>query len=481
MAKIIVYSLDYDGCLSNERFEAALIALKELADNERRSVTKQEIDDALFDANQAFFKSLKLNEGILMIGSNRQDAHLDWGNGSRKWSSKNQLGSGSIIKRIEGLAETLGFKLDKMLLGDLEGSGVSFDTTFNQIVSDKDLIDENGVFREGVKSSDLDGKFTQIIDDKHKVSLLFAQMQNTAKKNPDKEIEFNFYDDRVDIVEGLKKFYSQYAELIPKNVTLNLRSYSGLTPADGELKERGNSIYPFSKLGEAEIIQTIQGTGAIPHEDADWVRFYKDMRAFAVEAAAEKLRQGGIDNPDVPNINVAETHNPQAFLDKYQNSATNKIPDIVMDHLTKHLVSKSIKERQDFADGSLANKILATSVGHSKAVGRFHGFSASAERLAIREELKALKGDHLKRELLLDFKQSIAKCETIEDLDKFKETHMDNKSDAYKILAKGQGITTRTLGLDTDSVKALKNMIAEKRTALEQKDDKSDGSVGPGA
>lgn len=61
---------------------------------------------------------------------------------------------------------------------------------------------------------------------KDKLDIIYFQIQKMAEKYPDANIEFNFMDDRPDILQKLAVFYSSHRDLIPKNVTLHLYEYS---------------------------------------------------------------------------------------------------------------------------------------------------------------------------------------------------------------------------------------------------------------
>lgn len=83
--------------------------------------------------------------------------------------------------------------------------------------------------------------------DDHKILQILAQLQHIAQKNPDKEIEFHFFDDRNDILTGLKDFFTKYSQvLLPKNIKLHLHQYQRVKGdlSQEELKKRldGQSI-----------------------------------------------------------------------------------------------------------------------------------------------------------------------------------------------------------------------------------------------
>ncbi|HDV5711201.1 TPA: hypothetical protein RJD49_002936 [Legionella pneumophila] len=97
---------------------------------------------------------------------------------------------------------------------------------------------------------------------------------------------------------------------------------------------------------------------------------------------------------------------------------------------------------------------------------RFHLFKASGSGFEnFKLKYQALKGDHLKTEILKDFAEKLSAISDKETLDHFVQDF--KKSTDYQILAKGQGITTRLLSLDTDSQKKVEELIENKETEIE--------------
>ncbi|WP_131794864.1 RhoGAP domain-containing protein [Fluoribacter gormanii] len=97
---------------------------------------------------------------------------------------------------------------------------------------------------------------------------------------------------------------------------------------------------------------------------------------------------------------------------------------------------------------------------------RFHLFNASSDKLDAAYE--GLKGDVLKSRILLNFKQRLEKA-TLENLDQ--EVDQIKTTSEYNVLAASQGLTTWVLSFfmqrDTSSVKAFREMVAERRSDLE--------------
>ncbi|TIE22133.1 type IV secretion protein Dot, partial [Legionella pneumophila] len=64
------------------------------------------------------------------------------------------------------------------------------------------------------------------LHDKSKTSLVYAHMQRASSLEAREQIDYFFYDDREDILEGLYQFFSENPELIPSNVRMHLVKYA---------------------------------------------------------------------------------------------------------------------------------------------------------------------------------------------------------------------------------------------------------------
>ncbi|AWN74744.1 RhoGAP domain-containing protein [Legionella anisa] len=93
---------------------------------------------------------------------------------------------------------------------------------------------------------------------------------------------------------------------------------------------------------------------------------------------------------------------------------------------------------------------------------RFHIFNADGDELG--GEYQGLKGDFLKSKILLNFKKQLEET-TLETFDDVVEELM--KKTAYTVLATSQGFTTWFFRRDTSSVKAFREMVAERKSDLE--------------
>ncbi|KTD45534.1 Dot/Icm T4SS effector [Legionella rubrilucens] len=217
MAKVVYHSLDFDGCFSNEASSHAL------GKQWTASKSNQETNQAYLAANAAILTTFaKGDETILLVGSNRQNPHIDFKNGTGT-----EYPPGSVFPRMEAFADQVGGTFNPFLLTDLETAKPDIGSTYRRF-KEKDYLQENGSYKDKVDPRQLESDgFSLQKDDESKVSLLYAQMQLAAMNHPHDVIEFNFYDDRKDIAEPLFTFFQKNPELIPKNVTLNVIGYSG--------------------------------------------------------------------------------------------------------------------------------------------------------------------------------------------------------------------------------------------------------------
>ncbi len=102
---------------------------------------------------------------------------------------------------------------------------------------------------------------------------------------------------------------------------------------------------------------------------------------------------------------------------------------------------------------SAVNDIKPFYTHASNAQSRFHMFGASSQ------QYRAFHGDLLKTKILSIFKEELQSCSSFIEFQN-KVLEIKNR-DEYRILAQGQGLITRGLGLETSSIKALNKMIED--------------------
>ena len=114
-----------------------------------------------------------------------------------------------------------------------------------------------------------------------KINILYAQIHKVAADHPDDRIVFDFFDDRMDILEYLHTFFRKYPALIPNHVTLRLFQYQAnvVTPM-GEHTQNTDSTLSLN--------HGINGRGLI---DIDYRQTVKNMGVLAEQL--QPLKRGG--------------------------------------------------------------------------------------------------------------------------------------------------------------------------------------------
>lgn len=109
--------------------------------------------------------------------------------------------------------------------------------------------------------------------------------------------------------------------------------------------------------------------------------------------------------------------------------------------------------------------IKETKYLHAKLEGSrfYHQFEVTAGE-KIKAKLKGLKGDALKTHILLDVKTELDRIVSQDELESFINNF--KLSDEYQILNTGQGFMTQKFNLETSSIKAFNEMIAEKQDLI---------------
>jgi hypothetical protein len=190
----VEHAFDFDGCLGEEVPE------------------ELEADDLLFwwDLKREIHeqtRGLPRERRSISIATNRQSKEAD------DWAS-HVNGTASCFPLYVERAHFLDVELDSFLLSDVKHSLPS-NTSFDRIM-DPDYQEEH-----------VGWAF-----DHSKISLIYAKIHRAAVFNPHGEVQFTFYDDRADILDGLDAFFNSNKALLPDNLVLNLCQY---TRVDGIL------------------------------------------------------------------------------------------------------------------------------------------------------------------------------------------------------------------------------------------------------
>ncbi|MCH9756410.1 MAG: hypothetical protein K0U37_04355 [Gammaproteobacteria bacterium] len=203
---------------------------------------KEKDDNAVVNSNQTLLVKIRENsanyaETIVFVGSNRQDYDHDQLNSERNETEP-------CFSAIQKLSTALDARLDPFLLADV-------------------YRETNKGFEPGyafglTQRRDVEGlNHPRWIFDETKATILYAQMHKLANEHPNETIEFDFFDDRADILISLHDFYTNHPDLVPTNVTLHLNHYLGDKP---------------------KCVSTLKGTGMI---DQNYVATTKKMGTVA--------------------------------------------------------------------------------------------------------------------------------------------------------------------------------------------------------
>ena len=177
----------------------------------------------IYQTNKSFFDYLIaqnkfFDKGIVFIGSARQSKTLDDYNAKQKFKyslthDHPEPKAYSCFPYGEKIAEILHSEFDPLLLADIFGNLPCGESI-------KRALQPAAKSHSDVPS--------YICEDKR--SILFAQIQKTALAHPKDDIEYQFYDDRKEILDALYDFFSENSELIPQNVKLVLTRYETKPP-----------------------------------------------------------------------------------------------------------------------------------------------------------------------------------------------------------------------------------------------------------
>lgn len=230
--QLLVASFDFDGCIYQRSFLRRINSPYERGEKVGAYLPPHNKDELLIEHNKELLGDIKKLQQTLtaerlitFIGSARQDHDID--STGVEWYGL------SCFKDIDVLTKHLDAEHDALLLADIFGN-LPLGTSFTRATD-----------------SSYAGEHASCLDDRSKLSILYAQMHHVATKNPEATITFCFYDDNISILRGLYRFFATNPEAIPSNLTLNLHRYA------------------FGKLTQVE---PIEGTGIIDKDYAGTLR-----------------------------------------------------------------------------------------------------------------------------------------------------------------------------------------------------------------
>ncbi len=247
-----VHSFDFDGCLANITF--LKLKYKEIKD--------------IIEANRKLLDIIKTspNRKIVISNSNRQAPRDDLAN-----SGADERGS--CYHATKAVAAYLNAEFDGFLLADIYND-LRPGKALKQAL--KYIAENNKDYTKEVRKGKIFSSLYNWIHDESKLTTVYAQMHELALSHSDDDA-FNFYftDDREDLLNELHIYFSQYPQMIPRNVKLCLRHYRG--PIDRDDNEITPLFHDYTP---------IQGTREKP--DENYRQTVKSMAAVTIEQMTEK-------------------------------------------------------------------------------------------------------------------------------------------------------------------------------------------------
>ena len=285
---------------------------------------------AILEANQEFLDSIKANNDLyaqthVFIGSNRQSESDDSGNGCR---NKN----GSCYPHIKAVSDYLEANFDPFLLADLYNNlpaGEAYQKACSLLNESHDYDDDTFHKKEHLNW----------LHDESKLSILIAQIHKLASEHPDDEIEFYFFDDKKEILDGLSAFFSKEENLkfLPKNlINFYLTPYPKIKSEDGESYI---SYEPIKGTGEIDpnYRQTVKNIAAASIESETYQAYYpvdeggKSVKSYAeAEKACFNLTTINFVRDFIPGakINFPPAQEPTQESEKKSNKAKGFLKSI---------------------------------------------------------------------------------------------------------------------------------------------------------
>ncbi len=244
------------------------------------------------------------NPKIVFIGSNRQSLLDDRANSTAD-------NRGSCYLGLRDVSRKIGAKFNSFLMADIYND-LKEGTTFDQALTY--ISKKTGLYNEKKVSKEL-SNFPNWVHDESKMTLIYAQIHQLAIDHPHDQIQFHFIDDKEVLLNALHEYFNQFPELIPKNVTLNLKTYTGPTDRTGK---------PVEQLFKA--YNPIQGTSEVP--DYDFRNSVKNMAAVAIESEPYVSSQNSPTN--ITNFDEAKKYHFDIsainVLKHYKPGMTPKFP-----------------------------------------------------------------------------------------------------------------------------------------------------------
>ncbi len=197
------------------------------------SVMEEKLSLGLKDTLNALFKKHadKFRDKLISLAKNRSLEFFTLSNRlslKRERENVQEKGSGSSFKNYSDLCETENWHFNQLLLHDQMGQ-LSDGATLLQFFNPKSGFVEKSTstFLNSSEHELHDMNFSYYDKEKSssKILSIINQSRAIAKKQPKAIINFYCIDDRGDLLDDIKRFFTVYPQLLPKNIKLHVLQY----------------------------------------------------------------------------------------------------------------------------------------------------------------------------------------------------------------------------------------------------------------
>ena len=219
--RIVVISGDYDGCFDSlcKDFKTGLqyqhILRLQTSENLRERKAGKSLEEklkgeiAVLEAELELISSGKTT--IFYNGSSRQNEDSDKKN---SWNNSN----GMLKENYPELTKKKGWNYNRKTINPSNIPPIYSSYVFGLLRRRNEFLTQYNPF-----SKDFHGMKEDIA---LKIAILAAQLDDAARKySKNKPFDFHFFDDRIDVIQGLNAYFSEHPDKIPSGITLHLRQF----------------------------------------------------------------------------------------------------------------------------------------------------------------------------------------------------------------------------------------------------------------
>ncbi len=238
---IKVFSLDFDKCLYTGSYTKKITKCRR--DNPemfwgeflelQNSILISENGNLLKHLVDEIKKSKNLNNVQLFFGTERQSFRADMINLIKGPDINGSAFQGLLMLRnqleydVGKVNKGLDIAVNHFLLADIYADiehGKSFKLALFRMFQESRKWRANRIAE--ISEDYFDDHADWIFDDS-KITIVYAHIHKLSLENPGVNIAYDFYDDRVDILESIQDFFESNLDLVPISVTITLNEYSG--------------------------------------------------------------------------------------------------------------------------------------------------------------------------------------------------------------------------------------------------------------